>query len=68
VARAIGACVVSADPIEAALSGGCRDGLAAALAHPNPRATLADPYRPQSLYWLEIANGAVVRIDEQYLP
>jgi len=48
--------------------GGTLDGLAAALAHPNPRATLADDYRPQSLYWLEIANGAVVRIDEQYLP
>lgn len=35
----------------------------------DPHPDLSDDYRgPQSLYWVTVQNGSVVRIDEQYVP
>ncbi len=53
----------------------CRDGqpgdlddFLAAFMEPGPK-TYADPYRgAESQYWLTIEDGAVVAIDEQYVP
>jgi hypothetical protein len=53
----------------------CRDGqpgnledFLAAFMDPSPK-TYADPYRgAKSQYWLTIEDGAVVAIDEQYVP
>lgn len=53
----------------------CRDGqdgnledFLAAFMDPSPK-TLGDPYRgAESQYWLTIEDGAVVAIDEQYVP
>ena len=52
----------------------CRDGVPSTLAglaasFERPRRSLNAPYRgPHSQYWLTTRDGAVVAIDEQYLP
>ena len=47
---------------------GTLEGLAVALAHPDPHADLAAPYRSAGIYWVLVEVGRVTRIDEQYRP